>query len=77
MYHPTLCINLPHLPLGVTNDCAYHFSTTIHLRLAGFMRQNTYKKNQQGEMLMEQIIQFQLKGPGLFRSTCAVQRLFP
>ena len=40
----------------------YHFSVTIHLHLASFYEQNTFKKIA-GKMLIEQIIEFELRGP--------------
>ena len=49
----------------------YHFSITIHLHFASFYRRYTFeKKNQQGEMLIEQIIEFELIGPWPPGRTC-------
>ena len=44
------------------NHLSYHFPITIHLHLASFYAQNTFKKIA-GEMFIEQIIEFQLRGP--------------
>ena len=36
------------------------------------MRQNTYdKKYEQGKMLIEQVIEFELRGPGPLSRTCS------
>ena len=43
------------------NHLLYHFSIAIHL--ASFYAQNTFKKLAR-KMLIEQIIEFQLRGPG-------------
>ena len=51
------------------NHLLYHFSIRNHLHLAGFYAQNTFKKKL-GKMLIEQIIEFQLKGPGPPGRTC-------
>ena len=48
--------------VGKRNHLLYHFSITIHLHLAGFHAQNTSKKNYLGKMLIQQIIEFQLRG---------------
>ena len=40
-----------------------HFLITIHLHLASFYAQNTLKKYR-GKVLIEQIIEFKLRGPG-------------
>ena len=45
------------------NHLLYHFSITIHLYFASFYAQNTLKKKL-GKMLIEEIIEFQLRGPG-------------
>ena len=45
------------------NHLLYHFSMTIHLHLASFYEQNTFKKKLE-KMLFEQIIEFELWGPG-------------
>ena len=47
----------------------YHFSVTIHLHHASFYAQRTLKKLA-GEMLIKQIIEFELKGPGPPGRTC-------
>ena len=46
-----------------------HFSITIHLHLASFYAQNTFKKIAR-KMLIEQIIEFELRGPGSPGRTC-------
>ena len=51
------------------NHLLYHFSITIHLHLASFYAQNTLKK-QLGKMLIDQIFEFQLRGPGPPSRTC-------
>ena len=51
------------------NHLLYHFSITIQLHLAGFYAQNTFK-NIAREMLIEQIIEFQLRRPGPPGHTC-------
>ena len=51
------------------NDLLYHFSITIHLHLARFYAQNTFKKIAE-KMLIKQIIEFQLRGPGPPGRTC-------
>ena len=45
------------------NHLLYHFSITIHLHLASSYAQNTFKKIAR-KMLIEQIIEFELRGPG-------------
>ena len=50
------------------NHLLYHFTITIHLHLATFYAQNTFKKI--GKMPIEQTTEFQLKGPGPFGRTC-------
>ena len=50
------------------NHLLHRFSTTIHL--ANFARQHTFEKNQIGEMLIEQIIEFELSEPGPSGRTC-------
>ena len=42
------------------NHLLYHFSITIHLHLASFYAQNTFKKIAR-KMLIEQIIEFKLR----------------
>ena len=42
---------------------SYHFSITIHLHFASFYAQNTWKEKL-GKMVIEQIIEFELRGPG-------------
>ena len=51
------------------NHQLYHFSITIHLHLASFYAQNTFKKIE-GKTLIEQIIEFQLRVPGPPGRTC-------
>ena len=51
------------------NHLLYNFSITIHLHLASFYAQNTLKK-QLGKMVIKQIIEFQLRGPGPPGRTC-------
>ena len=46
-----------------------HVSTMIHLHLASFYAQNTFKKIAR-KMLIEQIIEFELSGPGFPGRTC-------
>ena len=46
-----------------------HFSITIHLHLASFNAQNTFKKIPR-KMLIEQIIEFELRGPRSPGRTC-------
>ena len=49
------------------NHPLYHFSKTIQFftsNLASFYAQNTLKKNLPWKMLIEQIIELQLRGPG-------------
>ena len=48
---------------GKRNHLLYQFSITIHLHLASFYAQNTLKKIAK-KMLIEQIIEFELRGPG-------------
>ena len=43
----------------------YHFSIPNHLHLASFHGQNTLKKISLEEMLIEQIIAFEMRGLGL------------
>ena len=45
------------------NHVLYHFLIMIHLHLASFYAQNTFKKKL-GKMFIEQIIEFELRGPG-------------
>ena len=45
------------------NHLLYHFSITIHLYFASFYEENTFKEIAR-KMLIEQIIEFQLRGPG-------------
>ena len=52
------------------NHLLYHFSITSHLHLASFYAQNTFKKSL-GKMLIEQIIEFELRRPGPPGRTCA------
>ena len=51
------------------NHLLYHFSITIHLQLASFYAQNTFKKKL-GKMLIKQITEFQLKRPWPLGRTC-------
>ena len=51
------------------NHLLDHFSITIHLHLASFYAQNTFKKIAR-KMLIEQIIEFELRGPGSPGRTC-------
>ena len=51
----------------------HHVSPTIHLHLAGFTRQNAFEKNYPGEMLIEQIIEFELMGTWPPGRTCALR----
>ena len=51
------------------NHLLYHFSITIHLHLASFYAQNTFKKIAR-KMLIEQIVEFELSGPGSPGRTC-------
>ena len=51
------------------NHLLDHFSITIHLHLASFYPQNTFKKIAR-KMLIEQIIEFELRGPGSSGRTC-------
>ena len=51
------------------NYLLYHFSITIQLHLASFYAQNTLKKYR-GKILIKQIIEFQLRGPGPPGRTC-------
>ena len=51
------------------NHLLYHFSITIHLHLASFYTQNTFKKIAR-KMFIEQIIEFELRGPGSPGRTC-------
>ena len=51
------------------NDLLDHFSITIHLHLASFYAQNTFKKIAR-KMLIEQIIEFELRNPGSPGRTC-------
>ena len=53
------------------NHLLYHFSITIHLHLASFYEQNTFKKKAR-KMLSEQIIEFELRGPGSPGRTCTL-----
>ena len=46
-----------------------HFSIRIHLRLVSFYAQNAFKKIAR-KMLIEQIIELQLRGPGSPGRTC-------
>ena len=45
------------------NHLLDHFSITIDLHLASFYAQNTFKKIAK-KILIEQIIEFELRGPG-------------
>ena len=51
------------------NHLLYHFSITTNLHLASFCVQNTFKKIAK-KMLIEQIIEFELRGPGSSGRTC-------
>ena len=51
------------------NPLLYHFLTTIHFQLASFYAQNIEKKLA-AEILIEQIFEFELKGPEPPRRTC-------
>ena len=51
------------------NHLLDYFSITIHLHLASFNAQNTFKKIAR-KMLIQQIIEFQLRGPRFFGRTC-------
>ena len=51
------------------NHLLYHFSITIHLHLTSFNAQNTLKKYLE-KMLIVQIIELQLRGPGPPDRTC-------
>ena len=51
------------------NHLLHHFSVTFHLHLASFYAQNISKKIAR-KMLIEQITEFQLKGPEPFGRTC-------
>ena len=51
------------------NHLLYHFSITIQLHVSSFYAQNTFKKILE-RMLIEQIIEFQLRGPGPPGRTC-------
>ena len=46
------------------NDLLYRFSITIPLPLAVFTRQNTSEKTYLREMLIEQIVELELRRPG-------------
>ena len=46
------------------NYLLYHNSTTLHLHLATFYAQNTSVKKLTRKMIIEQIIEFQLKEAG-------------
>ena len=49
------------------NHLLHHFSITIQLHIASFYAQNTLKKKLEK---IEQIIEFQLSGPGPAGCTC-------
>ena len=49
--------------VSVTIILLHHFSVTIHFHLASFAQQTTFEKKG-GEMLIEQVIEFELKGLG-------------
>ena len=51
------------------NHLLDYFSITIHLHLASFYARNTFKKIAR-KMLIEQIIEFQLRGPRSPGHTC-------
>ena len=51
------------------NHLLYHFSIRIHLHLASFYAQNTFKKIAR-KMLIEQLIEFELRDPGSPGRTC-------
>ena len=55
--------------LSKRNHLLYHFSITIQLHLASFYVQNTLKKKL-GKMLIEQIIEFELREPRSPGRTC-------
>ena len=46
------------------NHLLCYFSVTIQLHFASFYAQNTSKKKKLWKILIEQIIEFQLRGPG-------------
>ena len=46
------------------NHLLYHVSKTIHHLLACFYATKYFKKKEIGEMFIEQIIEFRLRGPG-------------
>ena len=48
-----------------SNHLLYHFSVTISSTSLGFMRKNTFKTITIGEMLIEQIIEFEWRGLSL------------
>ena len=52
-----------------SNHLLYHFSITILLHLASFYATKYFQKKL-AEMLIEQIIEFKLRGPGSSGRTC-------
>ena len=50
-------------PALCTNHLLYQLSITIHLHLASFYETKYLKKNYGREMFIEQIIEFELRGP--------------
>ena len=51
------------------NHLLYHFSITIHFHFASSYAQNTFKKIAR-KMLIEQIIEFELRSPRSPGRTC-------
>ena len=52
------------------NHRLYHFSITIYLTSPVFTQKNTFEKNLAREVLIEQIIEFELRSPGPPGRTC-------
>ena len=63
-------VNLEPAEVCRRNHLLYHFLITIHITLPVFKRQTTSGKNQQVEMLLEQIIEFEVREPGPLGGTC-------
>ena len=53
-----------YLDTYISNHLWYHFSPTVHLHLARFYATTYLETNYLGEMLIEQIIEFELRGLG-------------
>ena len=54
------------------NSLLYHFLITIHLHFASLHATKYFEKKLAREMLIEQIIELEFRGPGLSDRTCTL-----